>query len=414
MFQTKNVTKMTYFRRCIASLCLLPMIAAGESAAEKGTTMPTESTMTYVLDKEGKVPQPVVAIDQVCAWPNLTQLPGGDIVALIYNQSSHGQLPGDVDCWASTDEGETWTKRSTAAPRGTPEQNRMNVAAGLTAAGDLILVSSGWSAPGNPDAWNKIGHILPAWVCISKDNGVTWSIDKESFPKAPDGRPLIPFGDIMTGADGKLRVATYCGPRGPADGDAPAVPPDNELAQRAAAGQNWVVRGDGLTWDAPVPLCEPTGSHPFNETALLHLGEGRWLAAARFGSGSMFPQISEDDAKTWKKSKRIKGFPGHLLRLADGTILLSYGKRGGEQPGVEAMFSDDEGRTWSEPYRILNTRPGNGDLGYPSSIQRKDGQVVTAYYEGNSGKRDYFMGVAVWDPERTRNAQRGTQKTEMP
>ncbi len=356
------------------------------------------------LDRYGQKPVPKVVVENACAWPNLTRLPNGDIVALIYNQSSHGRLPGDVDCWASTDEGETWTRRSTAAPRGTPEQNRMNVAAGLTADGNLILVTSGWSNPGNPDAvgLKTIGVILPTWVCISKDSGLTWSIDKEGFPKSPDGRPLIPFGDIMPGQDGKLRVAAYCGPRGSADGDAPAVPPDNALAQRAAEGQNWIVRGDGYTWDAPLPLCEAIGSNAFNETALLHLGEGRWLAAARYGSGSMFPQISKDDAKTWKSSKKIRGFPGHLLRLANGTILLSYGKRGGEQPGVEVMFSDDEGQTWSEPYRLLNTRPGNGDLGYPSSIQRKDGQVVTAYYEGNSSKHDYVMALVVWDPEQTR------------
>jgi hypothetical protein len=31
-----------------------------------------------------------VAIDNVCAWPNRTQLPGGVIVATLYNQPCHG------------------------------------------------------------------------------------------------------------------------------------------------------------------------------------------------------------------------------------------------------------------------------------------------------------------------------------
>jgi hypothetical protein len=368
-------------------------------AAEADVT--AEQNAKWVLDSQGQRPEPKVAITNVCAWPNLTRLPNGDIVALIYNQPSHGRMPGDVECWASQDEGETWTRRSVAAPRGTPEQNRMNVAAGLTAEGDLILVCSGWSAPGNPEAWSRIGHVLPTWVCISKEGGETWSIDKDSFPTGPDGRHLIPFGDIMPGADGKLRVAAYRGARGPADGDVPPLSADDELARRAASGQNWIVRGDGRSWDAPVPISEKLhgARHAFNETALLHLGDGKWLAAARYGSGSIFVTRSEDDAQTWMRHKRLKGgYPGHLLRLEDGTILLSRGNRGRPPRGVDVLFSEDEGRTWSEPYRVLAIE--QSDLGYPSSVLRKDGLVVTAYYEGSRAGR-YHMGVVVWDPVRT-------------
>ena len=199
------------------------------------------------------MPEPVAAIQDVWVWPNLTRLPNGDIVAMIYNQPSHGRMPGDVECWASTDEGETWTKRSVAAPRRAPEQNRMNVAAGLTATGNLILVNSGWSDPGNPDAWAKIGKVLPTWGCISKDNA---------------------------------------------------------------------------------------------------------------------------------------------------TIVLSYGKRGGEQRGVEVVFSDNGGKTLRKPYRIVAL--DGTDLGYPSSVQRSDGQIVTAYCDGGSGTKGYYMGVVIWDPEQTR------------
>jgi hypothetical protein len=33
-----------------------------------------------------------VAIDNVCAWPNLTLLKDGTIIATIFNQPSHGRL----------------------------------------------------------------------------------------------------------------------------------------------------------------------------------------------------------------------------------------------------------------------------------------------------------------------------------
>lgn len=364
-----------------------------------------QSVKQWVLDRAGNIPRPRVVVD-VCAWPNLTRLPNGDIVAMIYNQPSHGLMPGDVECWASTDEGETWTKRSVAAPRGTPEQNRMNVAAGLTAEGHLILVTSGWSQPGNEAAVGAkdYGVVLPPWVCISKDNGKTWTIDKESFPKAADGRNLIPFGDIMTGKDGKLRVAAYRGPPGPANEVEPVASKDDALAMKAAEGQNWVVIGDGQRWDAPLPI---TRVPRHNETALLHLGDGRWLAAAR--RGGMLLAYSDDDARTWVeygpgKRGRItpnSNHPGHLTRLNDGTILLSYGSRAQPVPGVEVLFSDDEGLTWSETYRLLDVN--SGDSGYPSSVQRKDGQIVTAYYaRGIASHGGYHMGVVIWDPVATR------------
>lgn len=339
--------------------------------------------LVYVVDGEGQRPAPIVAVENVCAWPNLTRLPDGTIVALIYNQPSHGQKPGDVDCWASEDEGRTWVKRGTAAPRETPEQNRMNVAAGLTTNGTLILVCSGWSDPGKAEAQGRryYGNILTTWVCRSKDGGATWVIDKTGFPLAPGAVPLVPFGDIMPGKDGRLRVSAYY-------------------------GWNYIVRGDGegVTWELPVRMSKDTR---FNETAVLHLGDGRWLAAARRDSQGLTVLYSEDDAQTWTSRGEVTGdmmHPGHLMQLRDGTLLLSYGHRN-RPSGVDVLFSDDEGRTWSTPYRILDANWG--DFGYPSSVQLKDGRILTAYYaKGIPGHSGYHMGIVCWDPVATRAGSR--------
>ncbi len=42
-------------------------------------------------------------------------------------------------------------------------------------------------------------------------------------------------------------------------------------------------------------------------------------------------------------------------------------------------FSSDEGKTWSEPF-VLDTNAGGRDLGYPRTVQRADGKLVTTYY----------------------------------
>jgi hypothetical protein len=63
---------------------------------------------------------------------------------------------------------------------------------------------------------------------------------------------------------------------------------------------------------------------------------------------------------------------------------------------VDVRFSDDEGKTRSELYRLLAP---NVD-GYPGSVQRPAGQVVTAFCGSGtpvwSNRR--AITVVIWDP----------------
>ena len=68
-------------------------------------------------------------------------------------------------------------------------------------------------------------------------------------------------------------------------------------------------------------------------------------------------------------------------------------------------MSADGGETWSDRVRLTDW---NGlDGGYPSSVQRADGQIVTAYYgsalpgDPPTSANNYHMGVLVWDAART-------------
>jgi hypothetical protein len=63
---------------------------------------------------------------------------------------------------------------------------------------------------------------------------------------------------------------------------------------------------------------------------------------------------------------------------------------------VLAKFSSDEGQTWGAPLRLAQTL--ESDCGYPSSVQRADGKIVTAWYSKASAEHDgYHMGVAIWE-----------------
>ena len=244
----------------------------------------------------------------------------------------------------------------------------MNVAAGLAKNDDLLVLASGWGDPG------EFKKPLPIWVCRSADGGVSWTIIKE-FPCGPDGH-LVPFGDIGMAKDRSLLASAY-------------------------ARNGYMLRSDddGRTWQQIAVIAE---NH--NEIAPLHIGGGRWLAVARtsdppYPNATLDLYVSGDDGRSWNLRERVTlhgQHPGHLLLMADGRILLTCGDRRPDHLGVAARISADEGKTWSDPVRVAETPGAKWDeIGYPSSVQRSDGKIITAYYTNEGG---YHMGVVIWEP----------------
>lgn len=334
-----------------------------------------------------------VAVDNVCAWPNLTLMPDGQIVATIYSDPSHLLSPGDVQCWGSTDGKGFWKMLGTAA-RHEPIGTRGNVAAGVAHNGDLVVLTSGWG-----DAPRYRQRRLEPWVCRSADGGRTWKEDKSveaiTFPEgiSRDNRKrmIVPFGDIVAF-------------------------PKNRLAATFYDCTGWVFlltsSDDGRTWGDAVPMTDKHGT----ETALLRLRSDRWLAAVRVGPGpdgktparGLMLYVSEDEGRTWSAKDVLTNpneQPGHLLKLADGRVLLTFGMRNISAVGVRV--SDDEGRTWGATGVLVKLPSWKGltfdppyrvsDLGYPSTVQLADGSLVTAYYSiGVEQHTRYHMGTICW------------------
>ncbi|MHB9106948.1 MAG: sialidase family protein [Armatimonadota bacterium] len=319
----------------------------------------------------------LTAIQGVCAWPNLTLLPSGELLAMIFNQPCHGMWEGDLDCWASAKGGRTWSFRGRPAVH-EPDNNRMNCAAGLTADGEMIVLCSGWShrgPVGEPRGHGAPAEPLRAIVSHSSDAGRTWQV-RGALPAPPAGyAAFVPFGHILTGRDSACRVAAY-----------------TRSAERPGYAC-WMLRSeDGNTWTAPA-LINPRG----DEADILHLGDGRWISSSRQG-GQVNLFRSDDDGATWQFHMPVT-LPGqvtsNLIRLRDGRLLLSYGNRCRHNFGVDVRVSADEGMTWGAPVRIADTPLS--DCGYPSTVQLADGTLVTAFYTQLPGEYNYEMRVALWD-----------------
>jgi hypothetical protein len=109
-----------------------------------------------------------------------------------------------------------------------------------------------------------------------------------------------------------------------------------------------------------------------------------------------------------------EGNPPHLIKLADGRLCLTYGRRA--QPfGIFARLSDDRGKTWSEPI-ALRADGGGRDIGYPRSVQRLDGKVVTIYYfwDKATGPERYIVAT-IWSPAEVPAAKpEGTSERRLP
>lgn len=342
-------------------LCVLVAASLACGSAPAATTEPVPPKIARY-----------VVVDNVCAWPNLTVLSDGSIAAIIHNQPSHARKEGDIDCWVSRD-GTFWEKRAQPAPN-EPGTVRMNVAAGRAGNGDLVVLCSGWKLE-----QGRLAGILPVWVTRSSDQGRSWQLTKAFPDPEPGWTHFVPFGPILPGTDGRLHTTCYA--RGI------KVPTARHVWHFTSAD-------DGRTWQRGSLI---GANH--NETSIFHVGGKKWLAAARTNPLYRVELFrSDDDGATWTGGEPVtqtRELNAHLLRLQDGRILLTYGKRLEGQSGVLAKFSRDEGRTWSDPVRLMNSLAQ--DCGYPSSVQRADGTIVTAYYsESVENHQRYHMGVAVW------------------
>ena len=88
------------------------------------------------------------------------------------------------------------------------------------------------------------------------------------------------------------------------------------------------------------------------------------------------------------------GNPPALLKLQDGRLCLTYGYRAAPF-GIHARLSADGGKSWGA---IIPLREDGAcsDLGYPRTIQRADGTLVTTYYFNDHAETERYIAATLW------------------
>lgn len=302
------------------------------------------------------------------------------VVAYSGGREAHVCPFGRVEIVRSRDDGKTWTWPQVIMDTAIDDRD-----AGLveTAKGTLLVNSftsvafqkvrqdaKGWDAE-RLARWDAVErattqaekqNLVGAWMLRSTDGGLNFSAPYKVPVTTPHGAFVLKNGRLLHA--GKK----YGAPN-----------------ERGAIGV-CESRDDGLTWKwlASIPSRPGDDDAQYHELHGVEAADGRLIVHIRNhnqpNERETLQTESTDGGKTWSVPKAIGvwGLPSHLLRLADGRLLMTYSYRRTPR-GNHARVSSDHGRTWSEP--IVLSDDGTGDLGYPSTVQLPNGDLLTVWYE---------------------------------
>ena len=219
-----------------------------------------------------------------------------------------------------------------------------------------------------------------SFIKISYDYGRSWSEARKVPISAPHGAVMTASGRLLylgrecPGALSRYRKLEV------SDDTAP-----EEDRERIFLYESF---DRGLSWEKVSKLPMPEGETVANmyEPHIAELPSGELVAAIRahgelvYHGFSMYFLNSADGGKSWSRSRsyELSGSPPHLLVRADGSVIVTYGRR--ESPSsIRAVVSHDGCRTFSEEMILSDSR--NGDMGYPATVELDDGSLVTVYYQ---------------------------------
>ena len=335
--------------------------------------------------------------DEFCAWPfngGMWQFEDGEIVVgftrskadySAHENIQHGKMDpdgGEQVLIRSFDGGKTWPEDTITTMFKRPEFDPVADAArrGETSDASYDPNADGfmlWGGFGFPTKGKPAGVI----TMVSTDRGKNWS-DPVKLPTWLPGASRYTFSfacgrpSYVVRKDGMLLLF----------GSASRKSLDDKVTGigESAIPVVWASWNGGASWGflSEVELTPrlPVGILPYP----LLLPNGDMLMAVRrqYSGYNAYTQIykSTDHGGTWNFFSRVNdwGAPANLLLMPDERIICVYGYRQ-EGYGIRARVSEDGGATWGEEL-VIRDDGGSWDLGYPRSVVRPDGNILTVYY----------------------------------
>ena len=152
---------------------------------------------------------------------------------------------------------------------------------------------------------------------------------------------------------------------------------------------------DGRTWTpSNVMDIGGKGDHAGSiEGTLDELRDGRLWILLRSYHGHFYECFSSDRGRTWTKpvpcAIKASGSPGILKRLKSGRLVLFWNRFAQDRPRslgrreeLSMAFSEDDGKTWSEPVILLRLRGRR--VSYPFVFERRSGELWVTVWQGST------------------------------
>ena len=333
-------------------------------------------------------------------WATLSLLKNGEMV-LVWSGGREGHVCpfGQVSYMRSSDGGETWCWPRVILDSGLDDRD-----AGIleTSNGTLLvttfsslayepilkraLASGDWD-PDRIGRWSAAHNRLDSrarnlelgqWMIRSEDGGKSWSRKYDSIVNSPHGPIQLMSGRLIYAGKelwtGDKRVG---------------------LSESTDDGKTW-------QWLAEIPLRDGDHASDYHELHAVEMPDRRIIVHIRNHNSKNSRETlqceSTDGGRSWTKplSIGVWGLPSHLLRLSDGRVLMTYGYR--RPPFGNQVRISEDGRKWSGPLTISEDG-ASVDLGYPSTVQLKDGTFVTVWYELPENASNAVLRQARWTLE---------------
>ena len=393
-FNRNSVHPLTPVTMTLVGIVIAVMTTQAAEATKPTTRGGPKSNQTQKA-KEPRVE--IMSTKVICkepgryiGWPTIARTHGGDLVAVFSGDRDEHVCPwGKTQMVRSSDGGKTWTAPATInntplddRDAGIIETDKGTLVVSWFTMMDFALQRQKWPSPAIRDAYKHHSEKLDAetrekwlgyWIRRSEDDGKTWGKPIRNHVTAPHGPIQLSDKRLLYVGGLWARGVGYLG-----TGDGKDIIAGVEES-----------RDDGLSWSligtVPIPSDEVIAHYA--EPHVVEVEKGKLVAMFRYNPPDpsqwfLWQSESADGGKSWSLAHPtpVYGFPPHLIRLKNGALLVTYGRR--IPPFSErACLSRDGGRTWDTDNEITLAAAPNGDLGYPASVELEDGSILSVYYQ---------------------------------